>query len=73
MKTLLSKLSATVVVGLLALCLLSVLLWVGGPYVALAGWSPLSSVAARLLAIVLLLVVWVGVLALRRWRRQARA
>ncbi|UIE41807.1 hypothetical protein FICKIIDM_00910 [Xanthomonas citri pv. punicae] len=29
MKTLLSKLSATVVVGLLALCLLSVLLWVG--------------------------------------------
>ncbi|TQT54353.1 type VI secretion system membrane subunit TssM, partial [Xanthomonas perforans] len=73
MKTLLSKLSATVVVGLLALCLLSVLLWVGGPYVALAGWSPLSSVAARLLAIVLLVVAWVGVLALRRWRTQARA
>ncbi|WP_372183808.1 type VI secretion system membrane subunit TssM [Xanthomonas axonopodis] len=73
MKTLLSKLSATVVVGLLALCLLSVLLWVGGPYVALAGWSPLSSVAARLLAIVLLVVAWVGMLALRRWRTQARA
>lgn len=53
--------------------LLSVLLWVGGPYVALAGWSPLSNVAARLLAIVLLVVVWVGVLTLRRWRRQVRA
>ncbi|WP_017166719.1 type VI secretion system membrane subunit TssM, partial [Xanthomonas phaseoli] len=73
MKTLLSKLSATVVVSVLALCLLSVLVWVGGPYVALAGWSPLSSGAARLLAIVLLVVVWVGVLALRRWRTQARA
>ncbi|WP_311239908.1 MULTISPECIES: type VI secretion system membrane subunit TssM [unclassified Xanthomonas] len=73
MKTLLSKLSATLVVSVLALCLLSLLLWVGGPYVAIDGWSPLTGVAARLLAIVTLIGVWLGVLAWRRWRAQRRA
>ncbi|KQQ83773.1 type VI secretion protein [Xanthomonas sp. Leaf131] len=73
MKTLLSKLSARVVVSALALCLLSLLLWVGGPYLAVNGWSPLTGVAARVLAIVLLIVAWVGVLALRSWRAQRRA
>ncbi|PPU67502.1 type VI secretion system membrane subunit TssM [Xanthomonas pisi] len=73
MKTLLSTLSATLVVSVLALCLLSLLLWVGGPYVAIDGWSPLTGVAARLLAIVLLIGVWLGVLGWRRWRAQRRA
>ncbi|WP_170292347.1 type VI secretion system membrane subunit TssM [Xanthomonas maliensis] len=61
------------VVSVLALGLLALLLWVGGPYLALAGWSPLRGVAARLLAIVLLVVLWAGVLAWRRWRAWRRA
>lgn len=73
MKTLLSKLGAGLVVSVLALALLSLLVWVGGPYLAVAGWSPLTGVAARLLAIVLLIAVWVGVVQLRRWRGQRRA
>ncbi|MCD0245051.1 type VI secretion system membrane subunit TssM [Xanthomonas melonis] len=73
MKTLLSKLSAPLVVSVLALALLAVLLWVGGPYVAIGGWSPLAGAAARGLAIVLVIVLWLGVLALRRWQAQRRA
>ncbi|MCC8618647.1 type VI secretion system membrane subunit TssM [Xanthomonas vesicatoria] len=73
MKTLLSKLSAPLVVSVLALCLVSLLLWVGGPYVAIDGWSPLNGVAARLLAIVTLIGGWLGVLAWRHWRAQRRA
>ncbi|MFO3705377.1 type VI secretion system membrane subunit TssM [Xanthomonas codiaei] len=73
MKTLWSTLSATVVVSVLALSLLAVLLWVGGPYVAIGGWSLLAGVAARVVAIVLVIALWVGVLALRRWQAQRRA
>lgn len=54
--------------GLLALGLL---VWFGGPLLAIADWKPLASVAARLVFLLLLLVVYLSV-SLWRARRQRR-
>ncbi|MET0328384.1 MAG: type VI secretion system membrane subunit TssM [Luteimonas sp.] len=59
-------------IGVLVLCLL---VWIGGPWVAIAGRTPLAAPSARLLTMLALLLAWAMVLlvvALRQ-RRQARA
>lgn len=53
----------------LAVVALVLLVWFGGPLVAVAGWTPLGSVAARLVFLLCLLVVGLGG-ALWRVRRQ---
>ncbi len=47
-------------VGLLALC---VLIWLLGPYLALGGWAPFETVAARVISSAVLLIVGAVVLA----------
>ena len=53
----------------LAVVALVLLVWFGGPLVAIAGWTPLGSVAARLVFLLVLLVAALGI-ALWRARRQ---
>jgi len=53
----------------LAVVALVLLVWFGGPLVAIAGWTPLASVAARLVFLLALVVAALGV-ALWRARRQ---
>jgi type VI secretion system protein ImpL len=57
---------------LLALLLISLIIWFAGPYFSFADYSPLESVTARLIAIVLVVVLW-GVRALLRELKAARA
>src|SRR5437868_14226535 len=44
----------------LAVVLLSLVLWYGGPYLAFGSMKPLDEVSERLIAIVLLIVICVG-------------
>lgn len=46
---------AVIIAGLLAL---SLLIWFGGPMVAIAGYVPLESIAARLLTIIVIILTW---------------
>jgi type VI secretion system protein ImpL len=57
---------------LLALVLISLIIWYAGPYLSFADYSPLESVTARLIAIALIVVLW-GARALLRELKAARA
>jgi type VI secretion system protein ImpL len=46
-------------ITLVGIVLLSVLIWLGGPYLGLGDSQPLASPIARLVLIVLIVVVWV--------------
>jgi type VI secretion system protein ImpL len=48
--------------------LLALLLWFAGPYFAFADYKPLESVVGRLIAILVLVVVWAVVMQLRQLR-----
>jgi type VI secretion system protein ImpL len=52
----------------LGLVLLSVLLWFVGPYFAFADYKPLESVVARLVAIIVIVVIWAVTLQIRQLR-----
>src|SRR6185312_7586075 len=54
-----------VIVGLV---LLALLIWFAGPYFAFADHKPLESVVARLVAILVIVVVWAVVLQLKQLR-----
>ena len=45
---------------LLAVLCVGLLIWFGGPMVAIADWRPLESVTARIVLIAVLLVLWLG-------------
>ncbi|MEW8186211.1 MAG: type VI secretion system membrane subunit TssM, partial [Candidatus Thiodiazotropha endolucinida] len=53
-------------VAILGLIAISVIIWLVGPLIAIAGVEPLGSVIARLVAILLLMLIWVG-MELRRF------
>jgi type VI secretion system protein ImpL len=58
--------------ALIGLLLLALILWFGGPYVAIADHKPLESVAGRLIAILVLVAVYAVAVTLRMLRaRQA--
>ena len=57
---------------LLALVLISLVIWFAGPYVAFADYAPLESTTARLIAIALVVVFW-GLRAVLRELKAARA
>jgi len=52
----------------LGLLLLSLFIWIGGPYLAFAEFKPLESGIARLIAILVLLLLWVLSVVLKRLR-----
>ncbi|HMD75302.1 MAG TPA: type VI secretion system membrane subunit TssM [Steroidobacteraceae bacterium] len=52
----------------LGLLLLSLFIWFAGPYFAFADFKPLEPVLARLIAILLLFMIW-GLVALVKWLR----
>ncbi len=52
----------------LGLLLLSLFIWFAGPYFAFADYKPLEPVLARLIAILLLFMIW-GLVALVKWLR----
>ena len=52
----------------IGLVLLAALLWFAGPYFAFADYKPLESVVARLVAIIIVVVVWAVTLQLRQMR-----
>ncbi|MES9812850.1 MAG: type VI secretion system membrane subunit TssM [Candidatus Thiodiazotropha sp.] len=53
-------------VAILGLIAISVIIWLVGPLIAIAGVEPLGSAIARLIAILLLMLIWVG-MELRRF------
>jgi len=57
---------------LLALVLIALVIWYGGPYLSFADYTPLESVIARLVAIALVVVFW-GLKAFWRELKAARA
>ncbi len=64
----LAILKSRAVATLVGLLLLALLLWFAGPYFAFADHKPLESVVARLVAILVLVVVWAVVLQLAQLR-----
>jgi type VI secretion system protein ImpL len=61
-------------ITLLAILFLSLIIWFGGPYVAIADHKPLEGVVGRLVAILLLVVIWAVWLQVRELRaRRASA
>ena len=60
-------------ITLVGIALLAVLIWVGGPYLGFGASQPLTSVAARLLLIVLIVVAWLAILQIRAWRMRGKA
>ncbi|MCD9027876.1 type VI secretion system membrane subunit TssM [Luteimonas sp. BDR2-5] len=57
-------------VGVLVLC---ALVWVGGPWIAVAGRQPLASPSSRLVAMLVLLLAWAIVLVAAVLRQRARS
>ncbi|MES9825584.1 MAG: type VI secretion system membrane subunit TssM [Candidatus Thiodiazotropha endolucinida] len=53
-------------VAILGLIAISVIIWLVGPLIAIAGVEPLGSAIARLIAILLLMLIWLG-MELRRF------
>jgi type VI secretion system protein ImpL len=56
--------------ALVGLLLLSLIVWFGGPYLALGSFKPFESTTGRLIAIIVLLVCWAAWLQLRALRAQ---
>lgn len=69
MKKLLRLLFGPAALSLLAALSVALLIWIGGPLLAFAGWHPLESEIARIAVIVALLVLWLG----KRVARKLRA
>lgn len=60
-------------IALVGIALLSVLVWVLGPYLGFAGREPLAGVAARLLVILLMVSVWGACLLVRTLRHRGKS
>ena len=60
--------TSRIAVGLVLFALLALLVWYGGPKLAIDGSEPLASQTSRLIAIAALAVVFLALEAFRRWR-----
>ena len=60
--------TSRIALGLVLFAVLALLIWYGGPKLAIDGAEPLASQASRLIAIAVLAVVFLGLEAFRRWR-----
>lgn len=59
-------------ITLVGIVLLSVLIWLGGPYLGLGDAQPLASPVARLVLIVLIVLVWVVYLQVQQLRMRSK-
>ncbi len=66
MRAILSILKNRWFVAILGLIAISVIIWLVGPLIAIAGIEPLGSVIGRLIAILLVVLIWLG-MELRRY------
>ena len=72
MKKFLSLLKSGWFIALVGLLLLSVLIWLGGPYLGIGDSQPLASPVTRLVVIIVLLVVWVVCLQIQQLRLRSK-
>ena len=72
MKKFLSLLKSGWFIALVGLLLLSVLIWLGGPYLGIGDSQPLASPVTRLVLIIVLLVVWVVCLQIQQLRLRSK-
>ena len=70
MKRGLNWLISPVVLGTIALLILSALVWWVGPLLAIGAWRPLDGVGSRVLLIAVLWLAWIGRIAWRAWRQR---
>ena len=72
MKTLIAPLKSGWFITLIGVILLSILVWFGGPYLGIGTLHPLESVVARLVAILLIIVVWAAWLQIMQLRARSK-
>ncbi|MGN6226223.1 MAG: type VI secretion system membrane subunit TssM [Dyella sp.] len=72
MKKFLSLLKSGWFIALVGLLLLSLLIWLGGPYLGIGDSQPLASPVTRLVVIIVLLVVWVVALQIQQMRLRSK-
>ncbi|MFC5583141.1 type VI secretion system membrane subunit TssM [Rhodanobacter terrae] len=72
MKKFLTLLKSGWFIALVGLLLLSVLIWLGGPYLGIGDSQPLASPVTRLVVIIVLLVVWVACLQIQQLRLRSK-
>ena len=72
MKKFLSLLKSGWFIALVGLLLLSLLIWLGGPYLGIGDSQPLASPVTRLVVIIVLLVVWVVCLQIQQLRLRSK-
>ena len=70
MKRFLSALLHPVTLGVVGLLLLAALIWWAGPLIELRGEHPLDGIGERVIALVILLLVFAMVFGIRAWRRR---
>jgi type VI secretion system protein ImpL len=71
-KKVLSLLKSGWFIALVGLLLLSLLIWLGGPYLGIGDSQPLASPVTRLVVIIVLLVIWGVVLQIQQMRLRSK-
>src|SRR5262245_36656344 len=71
MKALLKLVTSKWFLLLLAWLLIALVIWYGGPYLALGEWVPLESGFSRLMAILALVVLWFARIQYKRFRARS--
>ena len=56
-----TKLKSKTVITILGFICLALLIWFGGPLIAIAGYEPLISISARIILLLIIVIVWGGV------------
>ena len=72
MKTFMALLKSGWFIALIGVILLSILVWVGGPYLGIGDTQPLASAVTRLLMILLIIVAWAAWLQILQLRARSR-
>lgn len=57
-KKIITKLKSKLVITILGFICLALLIWFGGPLLAIAGYEPLITVSARIIFLLLIVIVW---------------
>ncbi len=72
MKKFLTLLKSGWFIALIGLLLLSLLIWLGGPYLGIGDAQPLASPVTRLVVIIVLLLAWVVLLQIQQFRLRSK-
>jgi len=57
-KKIITKLTSTIVITILGFVCLALLIWFGGPLLAIAGYEPLLSASARIIFLLVIVIFW---------------